>query len=137
MVEQKAKFVAAGISTKSVGEAQKNPAAWKKVINGQIQLVYINPENIICNCQYRQMLRSSIYKENLMEVAVDEAHCIKTWFEMSAYPVRFCDSRRDEFRKAYACLGQLRSIVSPDVFLWLSLPWPLKGHLRSSRSGYH
>ena len=79
MVEQKAKFVAAGINTEFVGEAQKDPAAWKQVNDGQVQLIYISPENIICNSQYRQMLRSPIYKENLIGIAVDEAHCIKTW----------------------------------------------------------
>ena len=79
MVEQKAKFVAAGIISEFVGEAQKDPSAWKKVIGGQVQLIYISPENIICNSRYREMLRSPIYKENLVGIAVDEAHCIKTW----------------------------------------------------------
>ena len=79
MIEQKAKFVAAGINAEFVGEAQKDPAAWKQVIDGQVQLIYISPENIICNSRYRQMLRSPIYKENLMGIVVDEAHCIKTW----------------------------------------------------------
>lgn len=79
MIEQKDKFLAAGISAEFVGEAQKNPTAWRQVISGQAQLVYISPENIICNSQYRQMLRSPVYKENLMGIAVDEAHCIKTW----------------------------------------------------------
>ena len=34
MVEQKEKFVAAGIISEFVGEAQKDPSAWKKVIGG-------------------------------------------------------------------------------------------------------
>jgi len=77
MMEQKAKFLAAGINVEFVGEAQKNPAAWKQVIGGQVQLIYISPENIIYNPQYCQMLRSSVYKKNLMGIAVDKAHCIK------------------------------------------------------------
>ena len=63
MVEQKAKFVAAGINTDFVGKAQKDPAARKQVIDGQVQLIYISPENIICNSEYQQTLRSAIYKK--------------------------------------------------------------------------
>ena len=41
--------------------------------------MYISPENVICNPQYRHMVRSGRYKENLVGVAVDKAHCVKTW----------------------------------------------------------
>lgn len=79
MIEQKDKFLAAGINAEFVGETQKSPTAWRKVISGQAQLFYISPESIICNSQYRQMLRSPVYKENLMGIVFDEAHCIKIW----------------------------------------------------------
>ena len=79
MVEQQAKYLAMGISVEYVGEGQKNPLAWRNVVNGEVQLVYISPENIICNPQYRHMLRSAAYKERLVGIVVDEAHCVKTW----------------------------------------------------------
>ena len=79
MMEQQAKFVAMGISAEYVGEAQKNPIAWRKVVNGEVQLVYISPGNILSNPQYRHMLRSVTYKEGLVGVVIDEAHCVRTW----------------------------------------------------------
>ena len=79
MMEQQAKFAAVGINTEYVGEEQKDITALRRVINGDIQLVYISPEKILCNPQYRQMFRSPRYKENLVGIVVDEAHCVKTW----------------------------------------------------------
>ena len=43
------------------------------------ELVLISPENILCNSNYRNMLRSSEYRHKLVAVAVDEAHCVKMW----------------------------------------------------------
>lgn len=80
MMDQTAKLQSAGSSVNFVGEAQSDKTASQQVINGETQLVFISPENIICNIKYRQMLLSSVYKENLIGLAVDEAHCIKTWY---------------------------------------------------------
>lgn len=79
MMDQQTKFQSMGISAEYVGEGQKDPAAWRRVLNGEVQLVYISPENILCNSRYRNVLRSGTYKENLTGVVVDEAHCVKTW----------------------------------------------------------
>jgi len=79
MQEKKTKFCALGISTEYVGEAQTDPSAQARVINGEVHLVLISPENILCNCHYRNMMLSAVYKEKLIGVAVDEAHCVKTW----------------------------------------------------------
>ena len=79
MMEQKAKFVAIDITAEYVGESQDDSTARTRVINGEVELIFISPENIICNLQYRNMLLSPVYKERLIGVAVDEAHCVKTW----------------------------------------------------------
>ena len=79
MMDQQTKFQNMGISAEFVGEGQKDPTAWRRVLNGEVQLVYISPENIGCNPHYRHVLRSGTYKENLVGVVVDEAHCVKTW----------------------------------------------------------
>ena len=79
MQEQTQRFCKAGITSGFVGESQKDPAVRWKVLNGLLDLVYISPENIICNPQYRDMLLTPEYKERLIGVAVDEAHCVKTW----------------------------------------------------------
>ena len=65
-----------------------------KVLNGNVQLVYISPE---MNKTYRSMLLSPQYQKNLVALVIDEAHCVKTW--------------GDSFRKAFAEIGDLRSIV--------------------------
>jgi len=41
MIEQRNRFLAAGINAKFVGEGQKNLTAWRKVNSGQAQLIYI------------------------------------------------------------------------------------------------
>ena len=79
MIDQKEKFKAKGIIAGFVGEAQTDYSVKDKVIQGKIELVFISPENILCNSSYRNMLRSSEYKDKLVAVAVDEAHCVKTW----------------------------------------------------------
>ena len=79
MKEQSERFSNAGIISEFVGEAQLDPAVRQRVLRGLVHLVYVSPENIICNPQYRNMLLTPHYKKCLVAVVVDEAHCIKTW----------------------------------------------------------
>lgn len=79
MMDQKAGFTAIGISAEYVGKLQDDHASVERILNGNAQLVFISPENIICNGVYRKMLQTKKYKENLVALVVDEAHCIKTW----------------------------------------------------------
>ena len=79
MQEQTQRFCKAGIKSGFVGELQKDKGVQQKVLNGMLDLVYISPENIINNPRYRNMLQTPSYRERLVGVAVDEAHCVKTW----------------------------------------------------------
>ena len=45
------------------------------VLKGQYQLLFIRPELLIMKLQWREMLRSEVYQQNLVGLAVDEAHC--------------------------------------------------------------
>ena len=62
MMDQRAKFaplgLPLGLSTEFVGEAQEDPTATRRVLEGKIQLVYISPEAILKNWHYQQMLLS-------------------------------------------------------------------------------
>ena len=78
-MDQKNKFVPKGIKAEYVGEAQNDVDAITTVLHGQIQLLFISPESILLNPRYRNMLLSKTYKENLVALVVDEAHCVKTW----------------------------------------------------------
>ena len=97
MMDQQAKFAPRGVTTEFVGEAQSDPAAKVRVLKGEAQLVFISPESILNNEQYRSMLLSGVYKEKLVALVVDEAHCVKTW--------------GDEFRTAFSKIGSLRSLI--------------------------
>ena len=79
MKEQTEKFTRLGITTEFVGEAQTSPVAKLHVLKGEIQLVFISPESLLCNSAFRDMLLTDCYKDLLVGVAVDEAHCVKTW----------------------------------------------------------
>jgi len=50
------------------------------VVSGDIQLVYISPENLLCNSKFCNMLLSDKYKKFLRTLVVDEAHCVKLWY---------------------------------------------------------
>ena len=69
-----------GICAEFVGEAQDSQEVVVKVIAGRIQVLFISPENILNNKSFRDMLVSDQYKDKLVAVAVDEAHCVKTWY---------------------------------------------------------
>jgi len=62
-----------------IGEQQKDWRQQRRVLDGNAEIVFTSPENIICNKTYRDMLRSEVYKKRLVALVVDEAHCIKTW----------------------------------------------------------
>lgn len=79
MVEQTAKFNSLGIVAEFVGEAQTNPDARRRVLRGEVQVVLISPENVILNSSYRNMFLSEKYRQKMVALVVDEAHCIKTW----------------------------------------------------------
>ena len=101
MIDQQSKFARYGLSTEFVGEAQTDKEVSKRVLNGKVQLIFITPENIVENPMFRNMLVSKIFKENLVALVVDEAHCIKMW--------------GDQFRKAFSMIGNLRSIIPSNV----------------------
>ncbi len=101
MMDQSSKFAKHGLSTEFVGEAQTDKSVIKRVLKGEVQLVFITPENIVENPLYRNMLMSKSYKEKLVALVVDEAHCIKMW--------------GDQFRRAFSMIGNLRSIISSTI----------------------
>jgi len=80
MIDQQQKFVLKGIRAEFVGEAQTDVAVIQRVLQGNLQLLYISPENLINNTRYRSMLLSPRYKEKMCALVVDEAHCVKTWY---------------------------------------------------------
>ena len=62
-----------------VGEARQNDSIVRNVLQGSVQLVFISPETILHNHKFRTMLLLDVYRNRLVALVVDEAHCIKTW----------------------------------------------------------
>lgn len=79
MIEQSEKFNKWRILTEYVGEMQTDPDARRKVVCGEVQVVLISPENAIENPMYRNMFLSTVYKQQMIALVVDEAHCVRTW----------------------------------------------------------
>ena len=52
--------------------------ASKLVRAGEIDLLFTHPEGLLSN-HGRELLRSVCFKENVVSVIIDEAHCIVTW----------------------------------------------------------
>lgn len=77
MIDQTKRFQGRGINF--VGEGQVDDDVVMAVISGQVQLVYISPENILMNYRFRSMICGAHYQESLKALVVDEAHCIKLW----------------------------------------------------------
>lgn len=44
----------------------------RRVLDGDVQLVYISPEAILTNVKYREMLRTQVYHDRLVAFVVDE-----------------------------------------------------------------
>lgn len=101
MLDQQSKFVPRGLQAEFVGEMQTDMLSKDKVIRGQVQLLFITPENLIENRRYRKMLLSEVYQQKLVAIVVDEAHCVKTW--------------GDQFRQAFSHIGDIRSLIPSHV----------------------
>lgn len=50
-----------------------------RILRGEMQIVFIGPESLISNPTWREMLRSPVYKKNLVAFIVDEVHCVTKW----------------------------------------------------------
>lgn len=101
MMDQSTKYNSCGLKAEFIGSTQTNALSKSKVLKGEVQLVFATPEVIIQNTTYRNMLLSPHYKERLVCVAVDEAHCVKVWGE--------------QFRPTFSQIGDLRSIIPSGV----------------------
>ena len=49
------------------------------ILAGKYSILFANPESLIKNAKWREMLRNEIYQNNLFGVVTDEAHVIPKW----------------------------------------------------------
>ena len=50
------------------------------VLRGEAQIVFIGPELLLKNATWREMLRTPIYRTNLVAFVIDEVHCVTKWY---------------------------------------------------------
>ncbi len=62
-----------------IGELDSNEELEKAVVGGEYQVVYASPEAVVKSPQWRNMLSSEVYTQNIVAIVVDEAHCITSW----------------------------------------------------------
>lgn len=63
----------------SVGSIREDKDLDLKNEKGECSVVFSSPEFIQGNGRSRRMLSSDVYKNNLIGIVVDEAHCISHW----------------------------------------------------------
>ena len=76
MLDQQQEFSRYALATEFVGEAQEDPNAIARVTRkAEFSFCTFNsPDSLLTT-----MLRSEVYRENLVAFVVDEAHCVKQW----------------------------------------------------------
>ena len=72
MEDQVARLSARGIASVVAKDDYAN------VQQGLFQLVFISPEALF-DTRWHDILRTDVYQQSLIGVAIDEAHCIKEW----------------------------------------------------------
>ena len=81
MRDQIASLIPMGLKATHISDREVMSAEHKKAIkNGEFQVLFISPEALL-SLEWRSMLSTKVYKENLMAFVVDEAHCIKKWYD--------------------------------------------------------
>ena len=49
------------------------------ILAGNYSILFANPESLIKNPKWREMLRTEIYQNNLFGLVTDEVHVIPKW----------------------------------------------------------
>ena len=68
-----------GVKAVYVGDCEDDKDV-ADVCEGKFQIVYINPESLLTDVRWRDMLLCPVYQDNLVGLVVDEAHCVKKWY---------------------------------------------------------
>lgn len=80
MKDQVSSITAIGLTATVISDKESTPTAVRALIKkGEFQIVFVSPEALFMSTEWRNMLASKIYKDNLVGFVVDEAHCIKKW----------------------------------------------------------
>lgn len=79
MKDQVQSLVERGVSAVRVGECKGDSDTLQRILEGQYQILFFSPEELVADCQWRDMLVTAHYQQNVVALVVDEAHCVKNW----------------------------------------------------------
>jgi len=80
MKDQVSSITEIGLSAALILDKESTPSTVKTGIkNGDFQVVFSSPESLFLSTEWKSMLSSKVYRENLVGFIVDEAHCVKKW----------------------------------------------------------
>ena len=77
MKDQEESLRSRGVKVLKVGCADDH--VMEQIKRGYYEILFISPERLLTCSDWRDMLQSPVYKEQLVGVIVDEAHCVKMW----------------------------------------------------------
>ena len=78
MQDQTQKFSERGLKVAFVGKEQKDEVK-NGVERGEYSLVFMSPEAMLTVLRWQEIFHTDVYQECMICLAVDEAHCIRTW----------------------------------------------------------
>ena len=95
------------------------------MLRGEVQLAYASPETLILVPKWRELLRKKVYQNNVVCLAVDEAHLVEKWYVCMGYifvhDVCMCMCkcihttppfyRGNKFRVEFSHISEIRSLV--------------------------
>ena len=64
---------------KAVYVSPSDSEAKLAVMAGDYQLMYMSPETLLTDLEWRDILQSPFFQQNLEGLVVDEAHCVRKW----------------------------------------------------------
>ena len=80
MKDQVSAFNSMGITSTLISDAEHAIKSVRTGIKqGEYQVIFVSPEALFCKIEWRRMLESDLYRQNLVGFIVDEAHCIERW----------------------------------------------------------
>ena len=78
MKDQVKKYNGKGVKCASIGE-ELDQHEERHIERAECHVLYCSPESFLTIAKWRDMLASDVYRDNLVRLIVDEAHCVHSW----------------------------------------------------------
>ena len=79
MKDQVRSLLEKNVRSAYVSDVDECSDVYKQACNGELSIIFISPESLLCDPKWRDILQSPIYQQNLVAFVVDEAHCVIKW----------------------------------------------------------